>query len=73
MYDDEEKPKTGSDIDTVRDLVDQCVMSHNEEVLVNLIIRLEKDYIEIAKLTTMGDYESNWTHREVLDYITYYT
>lgn len=73
MYDDEEKPKAGSDLDTIRDLVNQCIMSHNEEVLVNLIMRLEKDYIEIARLTTMGDYKASWTHREVLDYITYYT
>jgi len=65
--------KSGSNINTIRDLVHECIDTHNEEVLVQLIYRLEKDYIEIAKLASMGDYNAGWTHKEILDYMTYFT
>lgn len=56
------------------ELVYECVMTHNEEVLVNLIISLKNDYCELAELSTFGDYKtSEWSHQDVLNYVTYHT
>jgi hypothetical protein len=57
-------------IDILRDLVSECIITHNEEILVQLLDKLENEYIEIAKLATCGHYNSEWTHSETLDYIT---
>jgi hypothetical protein len=35
-----------------------------------LIVQLEKDYRELAQLATFGEYKNDWTHEQVLDYIT---
>jgi hypothetical protein len=64
------KNKVESTREDVYKLVDECIMTHNESILVELIYRLEKEYVEIATLATMGDYKGNWTHSEVLNYIT---
>ena len=48
-------------------------MSHNEEILVNLIFYLEKDYIDVARLGTLDAYDATWTHEDVLNYMTYHT
>ena len=69
----DDNSKAGSDINVIRDLVYECIGTHNEEVLVQLIYRLEQDYIDIAKLASMGDYKASWTHQEILDYMTYFT
>jgi hypothetical protein len=45
-------------------------MSHNEEVIIQLILKLELEYKEIAELSTFGEYTSTWTHQQVLRYIT---
>lgn len=57
----------------VTDLVYECIASHNELILVELITRLEKEYVDIAKLSTFGKYETSWTHEDVLNYITFET
>jgi len=54
----------------IEDLVNDCVISNNTVILTQLIIQLEKDYRELAKLTTLGKYEDSWTHIEVLNYVT---
>ncbi len=54
-------------------LVSDCIISHQEGIIVKLIAELESDYIELAKLATMGEYSETWTHAQVLDYITYET
>jgi hypothetical protein len=54
-------------------LVSDCLVAHQEIIIVKLIAELEKDYEDLAKLATMGEYNTNWTHPEVLDYITYET
>jgi len=54
-------------------LVSDCIISHQEGIIVKLIAELESDYIELAKLATMGEYSETWTHTQVLDYITYET
>lgn len=57
-------------IDILRELIQDCIITHNEEVLVNLIYNLENEYKEVAKLSTLGEYNDSWTHEQVLNYIT---
>ncbi len=65
--------KYGSDREQIEDLVNECINTHNELILVELIYRLEHEYIDIARLATYDDYKKNWTHQEVVNYITYNT
>lgn len=51
-------------------LVSDCIIAHQESIIVKLIVQLEKDYHELAELATMGKYSLDWTHQQVLDYIT---
>jgi len=57
----------------VTDLVFECIATHNELILVELITRLEKEYVEIAELSTLGKYKNDWSHEDVLNFITYET
>ena len=57
-------------IDLIRELVEECFLTHNEEVLVKMIFNLEKDYREVAVLSTLGEYNDSWTHHQLLNYIT---
>ena len=60
-------------VDT-QDLVYDCIATHNEEILVSLIISLRQDYSELAELSTFGEYKmSECTHQDVLNYVTYHT
>jgi hypothetical protein len=64
-YNKEEK------LESIRRLVNDCYISNNGNILAELIFKLEKDYVELAELSTDGAYNRNWTHEEVLDYLTY--
>ena len=55
----------------IENLVYDCIFAHQETIIVQLIYQLEKDYKELARLVTMDEYKSDWTHKQVLDYITY--
>jgi len=57
----------------IESLVSDCIIAHQEAIIVSMIEKLEKDYKELAKLATFGEYLSNWTHKQVLDYVTYET
>ena len=60
--------------DETQDLVYECIATHNEEVLVQLINSLKKQYNELAKLSTFGEYkQEEWSHEYVLNYVTYHT
>lgn len=67
------KNKIESTREDIAKLVEECIMTHNEIILVELIYRLEKEYIDLAKLSTYGEYNSSWSHHDVLNYITYNT
>jgi hypothetical protein len=56
--------------DTIN-LIEECMHSNKIEFLANLIIKLENEYIDIARVATDDNYKPNWTHTEVLDYLTY--
>jgi hypothetical protein len=64
------KNKIESTREDIYTLVNECIVTHNEAILVELIYRLEKEYVDIALLSTMGEYKGGWTHEEVLNYIT---
>jgi hypothetical protein len=57
-------------IDVIRDLISECLSTNNQEILVNLIYRLELEYNEIANLATLGEYNVSWGHLKTIDYIT---
>jgi hypothetical protein len=57
-------------LDAIRKLIGDSIYSKNEEVIANLIFRLEKEYVELAELSTYGEYKRNWTHKQVLDFVT---
>lgn len=52
-------------------LVYDCLSAHQEIILIKLIAQLEEEYKEIAQLSTNGEYKDDWTHKQVLDYLTY--
>jgi hypothetical protein len=58
-------------IKAINSLLNDCLISHNEDIIVQLIYRLELEYRQLAELSTMGEYKATWTHNDVLDYITY--
>jgi len=60
-----------SDKDAIRQLVEEAIERHRIGFLVELICKLQDDYIDVARLATDNQYQSSWTHRQVLDYITY--
>lgn len=60
------------DYDTY-DLVYECIASHNEEVLIQLIEELNKNYSDLARLATFGEYKKSWSHKDVINYVTYNT
>jgi hypothetical protein len=64
------KNKMASTREDIYNLVTECFLTHNEAILVELIYRLEKEYVDLAQLATMGEYKGGWTHEEVLNYIT---
>ena len=53
------------------DMIEECVYSNKLEFLAELIVKLESEYIDIARLGTDDNYQPGWTHVQVLDYMTY--
>ncbi len=62
------KDKKLADIKT---LVIECVNNNKIDFLSNLIYTLQKNYTELAELSTEGNYNEGWSHDKVLDYVTY--
>jgi len=61
------------DLTDTEELVYECILTHNEEVLIQLINNLRKEYDELAKLSTFAEYKPSWSHEDVLNYVTYHT
>jgi type IV secretory pathway VirB4 component len=53
------------------EMIETCVYSNKLEFLAELIVKLESEYIDLARIGTDDNYQSNWTHVQVLDYMTY--
>jgi hypothetical protein len=64
------RKKSIKDLEAIREVVFEAIRTHNEEFLIELIYKLQEEYNDIAKLSTMGEYKSTWTHKKTLDYIT---
>jgi hypothetical protein len=60
-----------NDQEEIRDLVYECVLTHNEEVLIEWIDQLQTKYNQICRICTDDKYTEQWTHEEVLDHITF--
>lgn len=52
-------------------LVDECIVQGKVEFIAKLIMKLQEDYVEVSTLSTDGNYNEQWTHQQVLDYLTY--
>lgn len=59
------------DIEEMLQLINECIKNHNLTFVATLICKLQKDYEDIARLSTDGKYQPSWTHKQVIDYITY--
>ena len=70
---DEKRNKSESSREDISELVHECVLTHNEIILIELIYRLEKEYVELSELATLGEYKRTWSHQDVLNYMTYHT
>ena len=60
-----------NDNEALKALVEEAIRLHKIDFLVTLINKLQNEYIDIAKLATDGQYQISWTHKQVLDFITY--
>ena len=57
----------------IESLVSDCIIAHQESIIVSLIQQLEEEYKELALLATLGEYKDSWTKQQVLDFVTYET
>lgn len=55
----------------IKNLVIECVENNRIEFLSHLIYTLQMNYVDLAELSTDGNYNEGWSHEKVLDYITY--
>ena len=53
------------------DVVKDCVAKDKLEFLATILCNLQKEYQEVCKLSTDGEYNPTWTHKQVLDHLTY--
>jgi len=59
------------DITAMLAVVEDCVQKNKLEFLANVICKLQAEYQEVCQLSTDGEYQLTWTHKQVLDYLTY--
>jgi len=59
------------DVDEMLQLIQECIKNNNLVFLSKLFCKLQKDYEDLARLSTDGNYRPSWTHKHVLDYLTY--
>lgn len=64
------KKKKDQTLQAIRDIVNEAISTGQQEFLVEIIHRLQEEYRELAKLSTFGQYNTKWTHKQTLDYIT---
>lgn len=58
-------------VDLIRSVVEDAMLSNDQEYLTMIITKLLTEYIEVAHLSTDGNYDPDWTHTDVLNYLTY--
>ena len=52
-------------------VIENCIKENKIEFLANLMVTLQREYREIASLSTDGEYQLTWTHHQTLDYLTF--
>lgn len=67
------KNKSESNLENIRELVNDCIFTNNIELIVELIHHLQTEYVEIAQVATLGEYQPEWTHHQTMTYITFET
>ena len=60
-----------SELESITHLVEVLVKKGRSATVAALILRLQMDYLQVATLSTDGEYDSKvWTHKDVLDFLT---
>ena len=58
-------------IDILAGLVKKLSDQGKHEFLAKLFVRLQLEYVELAKLSTDGEYVTgDWTHEETMNFLT---
>jgi len=65
--------KKSNKLENIEQLVYDCISTNNEIIIVELIERLQDEYIELAQLSSYGEYKTSWSHLDLLNYLTYNT
>jgi hypothetical protein len=52
-------------------VVEDCVKQNKLDLLAKILYQMQSEYHEVCKLSTDGEYEVTWSHKDVLDYLTY--
>ena len=59
------------ELESITHLVQALVRKGKSATVAALIIRLQMDYLQLAILSTDGEYDAKvWTHKDVLDFLT---
>lgn len=64
MYKDEK-------LKAMLDVINDCIKKDQLEFLASIICKLQLEYTEVCELATDGEYQITWTHKQVLDHLTY--
>lgn len=51
-------------------ILQNLISSGKSEFVARVVIRLQLDYIELARLTTDDQYDVKWTHTKLMDFLT---
>ena len=52
-------------------LVESCISTDEIKIIASILIKLQTEYNELARLATDDYYEPHrWTHKDVLDFLT---
>lgn len=52
-------------------VVEDCVKNDKLEFLASILYKLQIEYNEICELSTDGEFQPSWTHKQVLDHLTF--
>ena len=53
-------------------VIEDCVRQNKLDILAKILYQLQAEYYEVCKLATDGEFEVTWSHKDVLDYLTYH-
>jgi|688.fasta_scaffold13934_9 hypothetical protein len=59
------------DVADMEIVIQECIKNDKITFLATLICNLQKEYQELAELSTDGEYNITWTHQQTLEFLTY--